>query len=83
MNEPKPNEQGGASFAPAPCSAQAEPRCAVTGCGEPAACELAVEREWFPVCAQHAVNKFMPRRPLRPNAVREPSRTHDTQQPKT
>jgi len=44
-----------------------EPKCKVENCAEPAACELAVDGEWFPVCSKHAVNRFMPRRNLRPN----------------
>lgn len=47
---------------------QADQKCAVQMCGCTATCELAVEGEWLPICEAHALNRLLPRRPLRHNA---------------
>lgn len=46
---------------------QADQKCAVQMCGCTATCELAVEGEWLPICEAHALNRLLPRRPLRHN----------------
>ena len=43
---------------------QTPQQCSVQLCGCTAACEIAIEGEWFPVCRAHAMNRLAPRRAL-------------------
>ncbi len=43
---------------------QTPQKCSVQLCGCRAACEIAVEGDWFPVCQAHAMNSLVPRRAL-------------------
>jgi hypothetical protein len=58
--------------------AQPTQKCAISECGEPACCELAVDGEWFPICMRHSQNRFMPRRGLSYNVPMSHPRTTKT-----
>ena len=62
MNTPQPPKQDAA--APGSVKPAGSATCAVDECHSPAACELAIDGEWFPVCREHAINRMLPRRPL-------------------